>query len=268
MTMESLDRARKHPENQEPEQQKAIDLARKILIDFDVVDPGLPKIEISAQGSPEEDVSIVFGCDNSQIARNPNEIKDGTKAYVGSLVHYDSNGAIIPIFNKIGHLEHIYTSFPEGRIRKETISIGGKTSKELQKEFNRRINVSPYAEDMMKSKDFVTLKEPENINLIHLKVQDLELEGIPTTDEVYARGQALGLNLCPAEAGPHRRLKDTDQPLGDWYFIAMKQITDRDGNPHVFSLARDGDGLWLRGGWAYPTRGWRPGDELIFSLRK
>lgn len=38
--MESLYRARTHPQNQEPEQQRAIKLARQILIDFNVVDPG------------------------------------------------------------------------------------------------------------------------------------------------------------------------------------------------------------------------------------
>jgi hypothetical protein len=40
MTMEALNRARLHPENQNPEQQKAIEIARKVLVDFSVVDPG------------------------------------------------------------------------------------------------------------------------------------------------------------------------------------------------------------------------------------
>ena len=53
MTMESLDRAGKHPQNQVPEKQKAINLARQVLTDFNVVDPG-PKVESSLVATPVE----------------------------------------------------------------------------------------------------------------------------------------------------------------------------------------------------------------------
>ena len=181
-------------------------------------------VEASAQIVPTEDMSVVFGCSKDQIATSPDQINDSTKAYVGSLVHRDNNGNIIPIFKEIGHLEHIYTQYPERRVRVETISIGGKTSEELQKELRKRkMNVSSSAEDMMKSKDFVTLKDPQDLQLARLRVQELELGGTPTTDEVYSRIQALGGELCPAEAGPHKRLKDADQLSEDLYFMAMKQ---------------------------------------------
>lgn len=230
--------------------------------------PAAARVEIPAQRNLE-DMLALFGCSKDQIAKSPDEINDNTKAYVGSLVHRDNNGAIIPIFKKIGHLEHIYTSYPEGRIRGETISIGGKTPKELQEELQKgKVNVSKSAEDMIKSKDFTTLKKPKNITILRLKVQYLELEGIPTTDKVYGRGEALGLDKCPAEVGPHKRLKDTDQPLGDLYFIAMKQITDRGGYPSVFRLARGGHGLWLGDGWANSTLKWNPDNGLVFSLSK
>lgn len=51
MTMESLGRAGIHPQNQKPEQQKAIRLARQVLVDFDVVDPG-PEVETITVKTP------------------------------------------------------------------------------------------------------------------------------------------------------------------------------------------------------------------------
>lgn len=277
MVMERLHVAKAHPKNQDPVRQFAIVQAVDILKAAKIIDPG-PKTESPSAVTPAEasvpkdpkgEMSVVFGCSKDQIAKSPDEINDTTKAYVGSLVHRDNNGAIIPIFKKIGHLEHIYTSYPEGRIRGEIISIGGKTPKELQEELRKRkINISPYAEDMMKSKDFTTLKKPEDITLLCLKVQYLELEGTLTTDEVYARAQALGLELCPAEAGPHKRLEDAEQPLGDFYFMAMKLITDRDGDPRVFLLERNENGLWLNDNWANPTNRWNPENDMVFSLSK
>ena len=100
--------------------------------------------------------------------RNVSEIKENTKAYVGPLVP--------GIFDRIQEfsIEHVYTSFPEGRIRKESVEIGGKDAKELLKEMREKhINISSYAEDMMKSGDFTTQKKTESEILIRLKVGDL-----------------------------------------------------------------------------------------------
>ena len=64
------------------------------------------------------------------------------------------------------------------------------------------------------------------------------------------------------------RLQTKDQPLGDYYWIGMKQITDSDGDPDVFRLERNEDGLWLRVSWAVPDIEWGPNREFVFSLRK
>lgn len=56
MTMEALDRAGKHPQNQKPEQQKAIALARQTLVSFNVVDPG-PKVEVPSIAPVENSVA-------------------------------------------------------------------------------------------------------------------------------------------------------------------------------------------------------------------
>lgn len=218
--------------------------------------------ELRSQRNPEEDIPIVFGCSRDQIARRASKIRPDTKAYVGPL----EKG----IFDKLPKdFEHVYTSFPEGKIRRRTLEIGGKTVEALETELAQAgINISSYAKDMLHSSDFTTQKAPQKLDTVRLKVQDLGLRGTSTTDQVYARAKELGFELCPAEVGPHMRLEDTTQPLGELYLIAMKQIADSIGGPSVFRLARDGDGLWLYDGWARPDRRWDPEYVFVFSLRK
>lgn len=222
-----------------------------------------PRIaELRSQRNPTEDMPIVFGCSREQIATRVSGIRPDTKAYVGSL----EKG----IFDRLpSHIEHVYTSFPEGKIQRQTDRIGGKSAIQLKEELRRDdINISPYAEEMIDNPDFTTLKDPQDLDTVRLRVQDLGLQGASTIDQVYARAKELGLELCPPELGLRRRLKDTNQPIGEWYYIAMKPITDRRGDPHVFSLERGGDGMWLRGGWAGPDSGWSPEARFVFSLRK
>lgn len=225
-----------------------------------------PRIaELRSKRNSEEDILTVFECSKGQIARDIKEIKQGTKAYVGPLVP--------GIFDKIQEygIEHIYASFPEGKIRKESLEIGGKDAKTLIEEMReKKINISEYAEDMLKSKNFTFLKASESEILIRLKVGDLGFpkDKYPTTDEIYKRIEELGLELCPAETGPHYRLKYMNQPMGEWFRIGMKQISARGGYPNVFHLARSGDGLWLDRNWTGPTDRWNPGSGFVFRLRK
>jgi len=83
----------------------------------------------------------------------------------------------------------------------------------------------------------------------------------------------LGLKLCPAETGPQLRLKYQDvfkneQPMDEYLRIAMKQITASRGNPNVFSVDRDADGLGLNNRWAKPTYKWSLGIQFVFCLHK
>ena len=223
-----------------------------------------PRIaELRSQRNTEEDMPIVFGCELSQIAHSMSEIRPDTKAYVGPLV-----SGIFDRLTQAG-VEHIYTSFPEGKIRRQSIEIGGKTREQLQTELQQAgVNMTSYAQDMMRSRDFTTLPYAETVDTVRVKVQDLGFSGYPTTDQIYQRVQELGLELCPAEVGPNYRLQYADQPLGEWFSIGMKQIAGSDGNPTVFGLERRGGGLWLGGSWARPGRSWGPDDEFVFSLRK
>lgn len=220
-----------------------------------------PRItELRKQRNPKEDAPVVLECQSQQIAWSQKDISEQTRAYIGPLFS--------GIFEK--DIEHIYTTFPEAPIRKFGQEIGGQSARDLQKDLKKdQINISGVAEKMLKHKDFTTLKNPEKVTLVRLKVRDLfSDERTRTTDQIYQRAAELGLELCPAEVGPHLRLKYSDQPIGEWICIGMEPIVDSDGNPRIFDLGRFEDGLWLRSSWARPDDGWSPDDEFVFRLRK
>jgi hypothetical protein len=220
-----------------------------------------PRIEgLRQTRNSKEDMLIIFDCTKDQIATTVEEIKPSTKAFLGPLT---SN-----IFQQLPEdLDHIYTSFPEGRIKKETITIGGKTAEQLTSEMQEAgIKINDYAKDMLKSPDFRSSKQAEQITLISLTVADLGFSRI-ATDQIYKRAKELGLELCPSDTGPNYRLQYQDQPLNEWSYIAMKQIAGSAGSPRVFGLERSGAGLWLCGGWAEPEDGWGLDGEFVFRLR-
>lgn len=43
--------------------------------------------------------------------------------------------------------------------------------------------------------------------------------------------------------------------------------TDRDGNPNVFNLERNDDGLWLNDNWTKPSNEWNSDNEFAFRFR-
>ncbi len=214
----------------------------------------------------EHDQCLVFACEPNQIITTQEDFVRNaiagieTKVYVGPLFK--------DIFKTFGHLEHIFTTFPEGRIIRSTIEIGGKTKKELEKEMvKQKIQVNNWTKSMMKSDDFTIAKKSESVDLIRLKVRDLNLTN-PTTENIYKKAEELGLELCPPEVGPQYRLQYNDQPTGEYLYIGMKQITDSDDYPVVFKLNRDDEGLWLDSYWAQPTNEWNPERGFVFRLRK
>ena len=157
----------------------------------------------------------------------------------------------------------------EGGIRRLTIEIGGKTSRQLEHEMEQEgINISSYAREMLHDSHFTTLETPKELDLAIVTVRNLGLKGYPTTDQVYSRIAELGGEFCPAETAAHLRLAYKNQPLGEWLTMGMKLIADRGGNPDVFGLERFEGGLWLGGFWANPSYGWGPEFGFVFSLRK
>jgi hypothetical protein len=218
--------------------------------------------ELRKDRNAEKDMLTIFECTKDQIAHVPSEITENTKAYVGQLEP--------GIFQKLPEaLEHVYTSFPEEKIRIENVEIGGKSKEQLISEMQASgINISDYAKSMMDNPDFITGTSREEVKLVRLTVADLGFKTSATTDQIYERAQALGLELCPPDTGPNYRLQYKDPPLGEWVRIGMRQIAVSVGYPHVFHLARYDDGLWLGHDWAAPGDTWSPDNEFVFRFRK
>lgn len=148
----------------------------------------------------------------------------------------------------------------------KTITIGTKTPPELKEALKAAdINVSLYAGDIL---DNMPLVKKQKVNLVRVTVKELGFTDWTPTEKIYAKAQELGLDLCPAEVGPYLRLAYQDQPLNEWFLIAMKPISDRDRDPNVFYLERHTDGLWLRHNLAGPGNEWNPEYEFAFAVRK
>ena len=66
---------------------------------------------------------------------------------------------------------------------------------------------------------------------------------------------------------------NTARPLGIYSRLGRQwhrwrtARTDSDGNPNVFNLERNEDGLWLNNNWAKPDNTWNPDNKFAFRLR-
>ncbi|KKT93241.1 MAG: hypothetical protein UW94_C0008G0041 [Parcubacteria group bacterium GW2011_GWA2_45_14] len=221
-----------------------------------------PRInELRQQRKPEDDMPVVFDCEPEQIAHASQEISSNTRAYVGQLQP--------GIFDKLQqfNIEHVFTSFPEGRLRRFNVEIGGQTKKQLEQNLKQaNIKTSKPAQSMLDNKDFTTQANLEQLKLVRLTVDDLGLPNGSTTDQIYQRAEELGLDLCPAEVGPHLRLQYQDQPMNEHLNVGIKYVAVSGG---VFKLDRYGEGLWLESAyWASPSSQWNPDSEFVFRLRQ
>lgn len=217
--------------------------------------------ELRKTRNPEEDAPVVFECAPEEIAHSVDEITPNTKAYIGKFEP--------GIFDKLQNIEHVYTSFPEGRIQLLDLEIGGKSKRDLEQEMkDQGINIGGYAQSMLDSRDFKTLSKPEQRKLVRLQVKDLGFTNYPTTTELYAKAEQLGLELCQPEVGPQYRLNYKNQPLGEWVYVGMKPIAGSGGRPGVFDVGHGEGGLWLDYRWTEPDYEWGLGGRIVFSLRK
>jgi len=59
-------------------------------------------------------------------------------------------------------------------------------------------------------------------------------------------------------------LEYKDQPLNERLYIAMKPITASDGEPRIFVVANNAEGLSLDSARARPDDEWAPDDKFVF----
>jgi len=93
--------------------------------------------------------------------------------------------------------------------------------------------------------------------------QDLFGNAAPFTG---GKGHQLGLTLCPPDVGPQYRLDYRDQPVNERLYVAMKPIISSDGEPRVFVIAHNAEGLSLDAARARPDDRWAPDDKFLFAL--
>jgi len=219
----------------------------------------------------DQDILTIFECAPDQIAHTQLEVdqaikdKREIKVYVGSLFDdmFDVN-----VYPQLAHIEHIYASFPEGSTHKRTTWIGGEDTQTMKDRMTaERVNFVN-AQFLLYNEDFTTSKYKCPLDTVRIKVRDLGFPNGATKEEIYAKADRLGLDLCPREVGPHYRLQYLDQPMNEYVYIGMEPISVPDGCPDVFYLHRAEYGLWLHGRWASPQDPWRADDEVVFSLRK
>jgi hypothetical protein len=91
------------------------------------------------------------------------------------------------------------------------------------------------------------------LDLVVVSAADLGVVGAGVAlKQIYARAEALGLALCPAEAGPQLRLQYLEQPPGEFLHVAMRPIATYAGDLTDLSVGNDGGGLLLLGGDGRP----------------
>ncbi len=96
--------------------------------------------------------------------------------------------------------------------------------------------------------------------------EDRDLFGHPAPF-TGGRCTQLGLDLCPAQVGPELRLQYGEQPVGERVYVAMKPITASDGEPRIFVVEHNSNGLSLDAVRARPADEWPPEAVFVFCAR-
>lgn len=219
------------------------------------------------------DAPIALSCDPEEIAWSRDEVSAHIKAYIGPLFP--------GIFEELSSVEYLFTSFPDGKIARDEVMIGAKDRVELLEALERQgIDVSEHAKEMIKSLDFMPnssvlngisrdriFQDGEVVNVVRLSVRDLGFMNPPTKNELLAKAQECGLELCSAEVGLLYRLLYVDQPQNELLYIGMKPVAVS-GNPFIFMLGRHNDGLWLDSRWMSSYDNCNLDDVFVFCLRK
>ena len=189
---------------------------------------------------------------NDEEAQNLNE-HPGWAAYVAAGIRqFSAKGPVFPVYLEI--------------------ETGGRSKEKLLTALKADgCEASTWAQDIMGKPAWKPGKK-QTVKFARVKVSDLGFTNpkkLPTTREIWERIQELGHSLCEPGDGPAIRLALKDQPRGDYFWTAMEQITDSDGDPLVFHVeCHDGGTRWLSAPWVGPGREWHLDREVVFRLRK
>jgi len=89
---------------------------------------------------------------------------------------------------------------------------------------------------------FALSRTKTEVDLVVLSISELGFgTQKPSINNIYARAESLGFELCPAEVGPQLRLQYLDQPPGELLHIAMQPIARYNGDLVDLDIE---NGLW------------------------
>lgn len=156
---------------------------------------------------------------------------------------------------------------PEKDLETLVLVIGDKSKNQLKNEIKEMGSITGYAESMMDSSEFTTAESLEPMLLVKLSPNDIGFTKKPTMEELFVRAKKLGLDVCPAEVGPHLRLVYTEQPKRQKLWIGMEPIVGCYGDRSTFQLTT-AVGMWLADDWGYARDKWKLDTEFVFCLPK
>jgi len=108
------------------------------------------------------------------------------------------------------------------------------------------INIGDSADELLGRPAFPFGAIKRDLELVILTVAELGVGAESASlSDVYKRAMRLGLELCPAEAGPQLRLDYPAQRVGEFLHIAMEPVATWRGDLMILTLANGGNGLLL-----------------------
>lgn len=223
-----------------------------------------PRIaELRSKRDVELDMPYIFDCPQAPwlIAREPFQIRSNTKAYVGPLTP--------DIFNEIARydIKHVYTSFPEGKVHRKSLEIGGKSNERLLYELQETgISFHDNTDDMLRNWKFKTTPKPRKVNAVILSAADLGFSEEASFLQILQRAQQLGLSLCPPDFGFYLRMQYRNQPRGEWLHVGMVPIKSPKKGSFVVELDNESGKLNVDASWEPAWEKWDIQTKLIFLL--
>jgi hypothetical protein len=150
----------------------------------------------------------------------------------------------------------------------KTIKLGsGKTSEEYRKALEEAAcRIGDWGNEIL-GKTACAQEETE-VDLVALSVKELGFNEGAYYKDICTKALGLGLELCPAEAGPALRLVYRDQSRGEWLRIAMEAIPGSEGDRFIFAVNHVDDGLSLDGDYGDPEFFWEADGRFVFLRRK
>ncbi|HEY1041509.1 MAG TPA: hypothetical protein VGE63_02170 [Candidatus Paceibacterota bacterium] len=219
--------------------------------------------ELQKRRNIDDDIKKLFECEPEQIARSSKDITDTTKVYIGAL---DTD-----IFTKFPkNLEHIYSSFPDGRIHITTINPEQRTVGELtSKVEENNIKISPLASSMfMNKKEFIPGKYMESVSLVQITASDLGFTKGATFKKIIEKAQKLGLELCSHDIALQLALNGESKTVKSEISIGMNPISDSTGHKSIFDLAVDDLGISVSNSWTDKNTAIGPNQTFLFCKRE